>query len=63
MLALLAAMGGKELVVILGAMGGIVYLERLALLMGIDGAMLGFVVATVGGLAGYQLRGWRSRRR
>jgi len=55
-------MQNRELVVTVVAIAGIVYLERLALLMGIDGAMLAVAVAVIGGLAGYELRGWRSRR-
>ncbi len=53
----------RELVVTVVAIAAIAYLERLALLMGIDGAMLALAVAVIGGLAGYELRGWRSGRR
>jgi len=50
-----------ELVVSLVAIAAIVYLERLALLAGVDGAMLGLAVASVAGLGGYRLKGWRSK--
>lgn len=60
-LSLWLRMKWPELVVIVVAMGGIVYLERLALLMGIDGALLGFVVAALAGLGGYEVRCWRAK--
>jgi len=57
------AMKWPELVITLVAIAGIVYLERLALSADIDGAVLGLAVATVAGLGGYQLKGYRSKNR
>jgi hypothetical protein len=34
-------------------------LEVVALLKGIDGSLFGLIVATIAGLAGYQIRGWK----
>ena len=39
------------------AIGGIVVLESIALLKGIDGTILTMVVATLAGLGGYYIRG------
>jgi len=43
------------------AIGGIVYLERMAILAGLDGAMLALAVAAVAGIAGYEVKGWRDK--
>jgi hypothetical protein len=34
-------------------------LEVVALLKGIDGSLFGIIVATIAGLVGYQIRGWK----
>ena len=39
------------------AIGGIVILESIALIKGIDGTILTMVVATLAGLGGYYIRG------
>ena len=39
------------------AIGGIVILESIALMKGIDGTILTMVVATLAGLGGYYIRG------
>jgi len=39
------------------AIGGIVVLESIALMKGIDGTILTMVVATLAGLGGYYMRG------
>jgi len=39
------------------AIGGIVILESIALIKGIDGTILTMVVATLAGLGGYYMRG------
>ena len=39
------------------AIGGIVVLESIALIKGIDGTILTMVVATLAGLGGYYIRG------
>jgi len=39
------------------AIGGIVVLESIALMKGIDGTILTMVVATLAGLGGYYIRG------
>jgi len=39
------------------AIGGIVVLESIALMKGIDGTILTMVVATLAGLGGYYVRG------
>ena len=39
------------------AIGGIVLLESIALMKGIDGTILTMVVATLAGLGGYYIRG------
>jgi len=39
------------------AIGGIVILESIALMKGIDGTILTMVVATLAGLGGYYMRG------
>ena len=39
------------------AIGGIVLLESIALMKGIDGTILTMVVATLAGLGGYYMRG------
>lgn len=44
------------------AVGGIVYLERLAILAGMDGAILGVAVAAIAGLGGYELKSWMFKR-
>ncbi|MCD6137169.1 MAG: hypothetical protein J7J91_01080 [Deltaproteobacteria bacterium] len=41
------------------AIGGIVVLESIALMKGIDGTILTMVVATLAGLGGYYIRGKR----
>jgi hypothetical protein len=38
-------------------------LEVVALLKGIDGSLFGLIVATIAGLAGYHIRGWKDARR
>ena len=42
---------------VLCAIGGIVILESIALMKGIDGTILTMVVATLAGLGGYYMRG------
>ena len=44
------------------AIGGIVYLERLAMLAGMDGAMLALALAAIAGIGGYEVKGWRDKR-
>jgi len=51
----------RELVVTLVAIAAITYLERLALLAGIDGWLLALALAAIAGLGGYELKGWRSK--
>jgi len=48
----------------LGILGivAIAYLERLAILAGIDGWLLALAVAAIAGLGGYELKGWREKR-
>lgn len=41
-------------------MAAIVYLERLALLLGVDGWLLALALAALAGLGGYELKGWRA---
>ncbi len=51
-------MGEKDIKGI-AAIGGIVILESIALMNGIDGTILTMVVATLAGLGGYFVRGIR----
>jgi len=44
------------------AIVAIAYLERLAILAGIDGWLLALAVAAIAGLGGYELKGWREKR-
>lgn len=44
------------------AIVAIAYLERLAILAGINGWLLALAVAAIAGLGGYELKGWRERR-
>lgn len=43
----------KNKSIILTAISGIIVLEIIALLKGIDGALFGFVIAAISGLAGW----------
>jgi len=51
-----------RLVASLCAIAAIVYLERMAILAGMDGWLLALAVAAVAGLGGYELKGWREKR-
>ena len=46
----------KAFVIIGMAIGGIVILEVVALLNGINGTMLGLAIASIAGLGGYEVR-------
>ena len=43
------------------AIAGIIFLEGIALLKGIDGALLGVVFAILGGIAGYEVKVHRKK--
>ncbi len=43
----------------LGAICGIVILESIALMKGIDGTILTMVIGVLAGLGGYYIRGWK----
>ncbi len=51
-----------RMVTSLCAIAAIVYLERMAIIAGIDGWLLALAVAAVAGLGGYELKGWRSNK-
>jgi len=50
-----------KLVTTLCAIAAIVYLERLAIMAGVDGWLLGLAMAAIAGLGGYELKGWREK--
>lgn len=56
------AMDWARLVLGLVAIVAIAYLERLAILSGIDGWLLALALAAIAGLGGYELKGWREKR-
>jgi hypothetical protein len=45
----------------IAAMVGIVILESIALLKGIDGAVFGIVIAALAGLGGYQVKVFKNK--
>lgn len=38
------------------AIGGLVFLESIALIVGIDGTLFTMVIATIAGIAGYEVK-------
>ncbi|GAH80882.1 unnamed protein product [marine sediment metagenome] len=58
----MASMKSREFALSMVAVVAIAYLERLAILAGINGWLLALAVAAIAGLGGYELKGWRERR-
>ncbi|GAH66407.1 unnamed protein product [marine sediment metagenome] len=50
-----------KLVTTLSAIAAIVYLERIAIMAGVDGWLLALAMAAIAGLGGYELKGWREK--